>query len=115
MVQKKISNFDIRQIHTSGQCFRMEEIGEGAFRRSSIRYAYIPGSVRLIGYSAFRYCERLVSVGFLQPADWQLEKKYSGTGEKVSISAEALAHPDDAAAALKDTYSGYIWRRADET
>ena len=56
-----------------------------------------------------------MSVGFLQPADWQLEKKYSGTGEKVSISAEALAHPDDAAAALKDTYSGYIWRRADET
>lgn len=93
----------------------LEEIGEGAFRRSSIRYAYIPGSVRLIGYSAFRYCERLVSVGFLQPADWQLEKKYFGTGEKVSISAEALAHPDDAAAALKDTYSGYIWRRADET
>ena len=32
MVQKKISNFDIRQIHTSGQCFRMEEIGEGEFR-----------------------------------------------------------------------------------
>ena len=32
MVQKKISNFDIRQIHTSGQCFRMEESGEGEFR-----------------------------------------------------------------------------------
>ncbi len=32
MVQKKISNFDIRQIHTSGQCFRMEEIGEGQYR-----------------------------------------------------------------------------------
>ena len=32
MVQKKISNFDIRQIHTSGQCFRMEEIREGEFR-----------------------------------------------------------------------------------
>ena len=32
MVQKRISNFDIRQIHASGQCFRMEDAGGGRFR-----------------------------------------------------------------------------------
>lgn len=32
MVKKKLSNFDIRQIHMSGQCFRMEETGQEHFR-----------------------------------------------------------------------------------
>lgn len=32
MIEYSLENFDIRQIHQSGQCFRMEEIGDGIFR-----------------------------------------------------------------------------------
>ena len=30
-IKKELEYFDIGQIHRSGQCFRMEELGEGWF------------------------------------------------------------------------------------
>ena len=30
-IKKELEYFDIGQIHRSGQCFRMEELGEGRF------------------------------------------------------------------------------------
>ena len=99
----------------------VEKIGTYAFSNSHITHIYADiDNLRLIEYSAFNGCEKLLELRFKGNSSWILEPKFSGETATMNVDANGYTamingQIKDIAQQWLDIYSSYIWTKEVES